>query len=235
MRRFEPGGKAFSPTIPLNGVSSEGFSIAAGKDGRVVAGFLRGKLFWKQSNDGGKTFGDNQEIDPAYLPCPCCTTSLAFGKDGTLALLYREATNNHRDIFAVLEKDGKRTRVPVSRTLWEIDQCPMTYFKIAPAGDGFVAAWPTRGLVYFTRFSSEGKVWPHGEIKVGGRSGMRSSIFALAGANDTTLIGWKDDEKLHWRIFDAAGKPIGDEKEAPGAGPQAGGVVDKKGGFVLFP
>ena len=64
---------------------------------------------------------------------------------------------------------------------------------------------------------------------------MRSSLFALPGKNGTTLVAWKSDAKLHWKIFDSAGKIIGEESEVPGAGPQSGGVVDQNGNFILFP
>ena len=232
---LEPGAKEFAPMTHLVELPSEGFSIVAGKGPSVTAAYLRGKLYWKHSTDDGKTFSPDSEINKDYLPCSCCTTSLVVGRDGTLAVLYREATDNRRDIYAVLSKDGKESRVRISQTLWEINACPMTYFRIMPAGDGFVAAWPTRGEVYFARFSSTGKLWEPGEIKVGGKTAMRSSVFALAGANDTTLVAWKSDDKLHWRIFDATGKPIGQEAESPGPGSQAGGVVDKQGGYVLFP
>ena len=221
--------------MAVTGQSGEGFSIAAGKDGNVAVAYLRHELYWKQSTDDGKAFTANAQVDTDYLPCNCCTTSLAFGKDGTLALLYREASANRRDIFAVLTKDGKHTRVPISRTLWELSACPMTYYKIAPAGEGFVAAWPTRGEAYFTHISSTGKMWAPGEIKVGGKTGMRSSVFAIAGKDDATLVAWKNENTLHWRIYDAAGKPLGEESTAAGAGAQSGGVADQNGNFILFP
>jgi hypothetical protein len=236
MATLEPGAKDFSPTINLNGTPSEGFSIAAAGNS-VTAAFLSGKLFWKQSNDGGKTFSPNQEINPAILPCECCTTSLAVAKDGTLALLYRDNTNNNRDMFVVLYKNGKQSRTRISQTLWNINACPMTYYKIVPTmtGDGFVAAWPTKGEAYFTRITTTGEIWPAGEIKVGGKTGMRSSVFALAGANDSTLIAWKDGETLHYRIYDSSGKPTTDELTAPGSGSLAAGITTQSGDFLLFP
>ena len=62
--------------------------------GTVTACWLSGKLYANVSHDGGKTFGPKVEINPAYDPCNCCTTSAAFGADGKLAVLYREETNN---------------------------------------------------------------------------------------------------------------------------------------------
>jgi hypothetical protein len=232
---LEPGAKTFDLMKSLNGVPSQGFSIVAGKAGDVTAAYLQGKLLWMHSTDGGKSFARPTEINKDYLPCPCCTTSLAVGKDGTLALLYREATDNKRDMYVVLSKNGQQKRTMLSRTLWKIDSCPMTYFSIRPAGDGFVAAWPTRGQAYFTRISIDGKIWPPGEIKVGGKTWMRSTLIALPGADDTTLIAWKSDEKLHWKIYDANGKPITEESQIPSPGPQAGAVVDRDGNFILFP
>jgi hypothetical protein len=111
----------------------------------------------------------------------------------------------------------------------------MTYFSIRPAPDGFVAAWPTKSQAYFARISLDGKLWPPGEIKVGGKTWMRSTLIALPGSGGSTLVAWKSDEKLHWKIYDANGKPITEESQIPSPGPQAGAVVDRDGNFILFP
>src|SRR6266496_6039274 len=97
-----PGAKAFSPVRNLNRKPSEGFSLAADERGNVSACFLSGKLFTMLSHDNGQTFSRYAEPNPAWDPCNCCTTAAAYGADGKLAVLYREETNNERDMFVVL-------------------------------------------------------------------------------------------------------------------------------------
>src|SRR5262245_1912263 len=77
-----PGAKAFSPVRNLNRKPSEGFSLAADGLGSVAACFLSGKLFAMVSRDNAETFGASAEINSAWNPCDCCTTSAAYGKDG---------------------------------------------------------------------------------------------------------------------------------------------------------
>jgi hypothetical protein len=96
-----PGAKAFSPVRNLNRQPSEGFSVAADQRGSVSVAFLSGKLFYMVSHDNGETFTARRELDPTFNPCDCCTTSMAYGPDGKLALLYREETNNERDMYLV--------------------------------------------------------------------------------------------------------------------------------------
>src|SRR5438876_2323800 len=163
-----PGANAFSPVRNLNRKPSEGFSLAADERGNVTACFLSGKLFTMVSHDNGQTFGEYAEPNPAWDPCNCCTTAAAYGADGKLAVLYREETNNERDMFVVLSDqrgNNKPLRTRVSGTPWKLNGCPMTYFTITRTDTGYVAAWPTKGQVYFARLDKAGAVLPPGEIR----------------------------------------------------------------------
>src|SRR6266516_2277640 len=163
-----PGARAFSPVRNVNRKPSEGFSLAADERGNVSACFLSGKLFTMVSHDNGETFSEYAEPNPAWDPCNCCTTAAAYGVDGELAVLYREETKNERDMFVVLwdQRAGtKPLRTRISGTPWKLEGCPMTYFTISRAGDGFVAAWPTKGQVYWARLDKDGAVLPPGEIR----------------------------------------------------------------------
>lgn len=230
-----PGARAFTPVRSLNGRPSEGFSLAADENGNVAATWLADKLFVNFSHDAGKTFTPNAEINRAYDPCNCCTTRGAYGADGNLAVLYREETNNQRDMYVVmLTKDGRESRNRISATLWNINACPMTYFAISPTKDGYVAAWPTKSEIYFTRLDKAGKVLPPGEVKTPGRSGMRTGVVALGASDGSTLIAWRHQDEVGWQLYGEDGQPQGAPGSMKSAGKGAAGVVDTKGRFLLF-
>src|SRR5262249_57102013 len=145
-RSLDPGSPVLSPVRNIIRKLSEGFSLAADEKGNVTACWLSDRLYANVSHDNGETFAPFVELDPRYNPCNCCTTSAAYGEDGRLAVLYREETDNNRDMYLVLwdQERGRMSRKPVSRTPWKIDACPMTYYTISPARGGYLAVWPTR-------------------------------------------------------------------------------------------
>lgn len=233
---LEPGAKAFSPVRNINNKPSEGFSFAADDKGNVTACWLSDKLFANVSHDNGKTFSPNVEINPAYDPCNCCTTSAAYGTDGKLAVLYREETKNERDMYLVLwdQERSQTSRTGVSSTLWKIDGCPMSAYTITRKQDGFVAVWPTRDEVYFARLDGKGNQLPPGETKTPGKSGMRTGMLALCAPDGSTLVAWKKDDRISWQLYDAKGKPSGSPGSAKSFGNGVAGVVDEDGHFILF-
>ena len=111
----------------------------------------------------------------------------------------------------------------------------MTYFTITRADTGYVAAWPTKGQVYFARLDSDGAVLPPGEIRTPGTSGMRSGIVALSASDGQTLVGWKNMDVLGWQRYDAKGQPQGEPGSTPSPGGGAAGVALKDGNFLVFP
>jgi hypothetical protein len=233
---LDPGAKTFEPVRNINGMPSEGFSLAADDKGTVTACWLSGKLYANVSLDDGKTFGPRVEINPAYDPCNCCTTSSAVGANGKLAVLYREETNNDRDMYLVLwdQSRNEEARTRVSTTLWKIDACPMTYYSVSRNQDGFTAVWPTRGDIYFARLDGKGNLLPPGEIKTPGKSGMRTGMLALNGPKGSTLVAWRLDDCVKWQLYDAGGQPSGSVGSAESAGTGVAGVVDRSGHFILF-
>ncbi len=233
-----PDAKTFTPTRNLNRKPSEGFSVAAGPNGAVTASFLSGKLYSMSSRDNGETFSPYAEINPEWNPCDCCTTAATYGSDGKLAVLYREETGNDRDIYLALLDQRSRSlpiRKRVSTTAWHVNACPMTYFTITPIDTGYVAAWPTKGQVYFARLDKDGNVLPPGEIKTPGSSGMRTGVVALSAKDGTALVAWKNKETLGWQLYDAKGQPQGDPGSEKSTGNGAAGVALSNGDFVLFP
>ncbi len=233
---LEAGTTGFAPVRNINRKPSEGFSLAADDKGNVTACWLSGKLYANVSHDDGKTFGRQVEIAPSFDPCNCCTTSAAYGAGGMLAVLYREETNNERDMFLVLwDQDHSHvSRTRISSTLWKIDGCPMTYYAISRNEGGFVAVWPTRGQVYFARLDGKGNVLLPGEIKTPGRAGMRTGMLTLTTPKGSSLVAWRQDDCVKWQLYDAKGRSSGSVGSLRSAGKSVAGVVDKRGHFILF-
>jgi hypothetical protein len=232
-----PGASEFTPTRNLNRKPSEGFSLAADSQGSVSACFLSDKLFAEVSHDNGATFTASAEPNPVWDPCNCCTTSTAYGPDGKLAVLYREETNNERDMYVVLwdqKPGGELSRKRVSSTLWKVEGCPMTYFNITPTRSGYVAAWPTKGEIYFARLDKDGTVVAPGEIKTPGSNGMRTGVLALGAKDGASLVAWKKNNILGWQLYDAEGKAVENTGSAASSGNGAAGVVLPTGKFLLF-
>ena len=177
--RLLPTEKSFSPLKNLNQTPSEGFSLAVGDAGTVTAVWMADKLFANISHNGGDTFAPTIEIDPSLDPCNCCTTSSVYGADGRLAILYREETNNQRDMYLALwdQTQNRVSKTRVSATPWKIDSCPMTYYSVILSGTGFAAAWPTMGQIYFAKLDADGSPIGPVEIETPGKNGMRSGIL----------------------------------------------------------
>lgn len=230
-----PPAKAFTSVRSLNGRPSEGFSLAADEKSNVAATWLAGKMYANFSHDGGRTFTANVEIDPAFDPCDCCTTRAAYAPNGDLAVLYREETNNDRDIYLVLIKqDGSKKRTRISRTPWKLNGCPMTYYSISPTKNGYVAAWPTKGDIYFARLDKDGNLLSPGEIKTPGRSGMRTGVVALSAKDGTTLITWRQQDEIAWQLYDEHGAAQGSPGSVKSPGKGAAAILDLSGHFLIF-
>jgi hypothetical protein len=234
--RLEPGSTGFSPVRNLNHKPSEGFSLAADDKGNVTACWLSDKLYANISHDNGESFAPFVEIDKHYNPCNCCTTSAAYGDDGRLGILYREETNNERDMYLVLwdQEKGRTSRTRISRTLWKVDACPMSYYTVARERGGFVAVWPTMGRIYFARLDGKGDAVGQAEIETPGLTGMRTGMLTLSAPDGDTLVAWKKDDKIGWQLYSAGGRPLGSPGSIKSAGNGVAGVVDNAGRFILF-
>jgi hypothetical protein len=112
----------------------------------------------------------------------------------------------------------------------------MTYYSIARAANGYVAAWPTGESyeIYFARIDPKGNVLSPGEIKTPGRAGHRTGVLVLAAPDGSVCVAWVKDGQLGWQAYDAKGQPSGSPGSAQTNGNGVAGVVTKDGRFVLF-
>lgn len=233
----QPDEDSFAPLRNINHKPSEGFSLAVRDDGLLTIVWMADKLYANISTNSGRTFEPAVEIDPEFDPCNCCTTSSIYGADGSLAILYREETNNDRDMYLALwnQQSGAKTRTRISSTLWHLDACPMTYYSIARNGNGYTAAWPTRGKIYLAGIDGRGHVQAPGEISTAGTSGNRTGVLALPTASGHRLAIWKHEGQLGWQAFDSAGKSSQPADSIASAGAGAAAVVTADGHIVLLP
>jgi hypothetical protein len=225
--------QSFSPLKNLNHMPSEGFSLAAGPNGKVGAFFIAGKVYGMLSSDGGNTFSAPAELSTALLPCECCTTKATVGPNGSFAIFYRDKTGTTRDMyFASLSSSGQVTKERVSATPWPINSCPMTYYSIEPAKSGYVVAWPTKEAVYFGHLNAQGKLQAPGEVKTTGSHGMRTGLMALEAPNGHVLVAWNNNNTLGWQEYDETSLGVG----APGSAKTSGNglaMFSVKDGFVV--
>lgn len=231
-----PGATEFEPVRNLNHRPSEGFSLAIGTNGALAAVWMAEKLFVTISSDGGKTFGAIIAIDPSLDPCNCCTTSAVYAADGRIALLYREETDNQRDMYLAFwdPSTNKASKKRISTTSWKIDSCPMTYYSLLRSNDGFIATWPTKGDVYFARLATDGSLKAPKEVKTEGQSGMRTGVIGLPVSDEQTFVAWKKDERVGWQLFDARGATLGLPRYLQSAGSGVAVTTTKSGDIVLF-
>ena len=112
----------------------------------------------------------------------------------------------------------------------------MTYYSIARAANGYVAAWPTGGSyeIYFARIDQKGNLLPPGEIKTPGRAWHRTGVLALAASDGSACVAWAKDGQLGWQVYDEKGLPSGRSGTAKSNGNGVAGAVTKDGRFVLF-
>jgi hypothetical protein len=232
--RLETKTSAFTPTRNLNHLPSDGFSLAANERGQVAVIYMTGKVNLLTSRDDGETFAAPREIAEAD-PCECCASRAVFGASGSLFMFYRDKAENVRDMFVITDaptaKDFTRNRL--STKPWQIAGCPMTGESLTRAGNGFVAAWETKGQVSFARLDASGKVSGTPEIEVAPRGKFP---IALENGASTVCVSWKEGTQLRWRLFDRDNRPLGELGSAPApSGDRHAGVVTRAGDFVLFP
>lgn len=171
------GGRSFEPAMFVNddafgtpashtfqdlAVSADGTIHVSWIDGRVRAaaqtddatpaghaghgsGMPGSEIRVAASHDGGRTFGAGVVVHRDA--CPCCRTSLAVSGDSAVAVAFRSATDNIRDMMVVRSRDGGRTfgePVRVHADGWLIDGCPHAGGSLAfDANGGLHIAWYT--------------------------------------------------------------------------------------------
>lgn len=204
--------------------------------GPVVAADRRGNVFvfWHAgavedaeravylttSRDGGTTFEPARPVSSsAEGACACCGLAATSDAAGAIYVSYRGAGDNLRRGQRLLTStDHGRTFSDRLVQPWELGACPVSTTNLFAGPDGLTAAWETAGQVYFADVDRlDAVLAPPGKARF-----RRKNPAVAVNRRGETLLAWGDGPgfifggSLHWQVFDAAGRPVGE----PGGGPR---------------
>lgn len=184
----------------------------------------RRSVYLTVSRDGGTTFGPARRVSPATEgACACCGLAAMADPEGAVHVSYRGAGDNVRRGQRLLTSTD-RGRSFTDRLVhpWELEACPVSTTNLFAGPHGLTAAWETRGQVHFADVDRiEAVRAPPGKARF-----RRKNPVVAVNARGDTLLAWGDGPgfsfggSLHWQVFHAAGRPLGE----PGGG--AGTIID---------
>ncbi len=249
--RSLPPGDGFEPQRTLwqeaDGSFEAAPTVAADESGNVFVFWHAGgaedaerAVHAVASRDGGATFDPVRRVSKTGEgACGCCNLAALAAPSRGIHVSYRSARGNvQRDQRLLISGDAGRTFEDRPIHPWEIGACPVTTTTLSAAPDAVRVAWETAGQVYFAPVDRlDQPTSPAGEA----RFRRKNPVIAVNGRGNT-LLAWGDGPglraggTLHWRIFDAAGRPTrhgGDGTTVPsGSAPAA--VVRPDGSFLLL-
>lgn len=227
---FEPQRNLMRRTLGLDG----GGTIASDLAGNVyvawhAVGLSRGarpraptefldevhrRVWIAHSGDNGKTFSWEVPASSNLKgACACCGMRGLVDGRGTLYLLYRSATERiHRDTYLLVSQDKGRSFKSFQLHPWEINACPMSSFALAQEPKEVLAAWETKGQIYFTRIQPE-TLRISRPISLPGPGGNRKHpAIAVNNREEFILVwtegtGWGRGGDLVWQVFNQFGQP----------------------------
>ncbi len=231
-----------------------GGTVAADREGNVYVawhgrtedagpGEAHRRMWVARSPDEGATFAAEE---PAFATptgaCGCCGTRSLADREGAIYLLYRAAGEGvDRDMYLIRSGDrgAHFNGVPLDR--WRAQVCPMSSAALADSDAGVLAAWETKGQVYFSRLDPRTHR-PSPPVAPAGGTGNRKHPAVAANARGETILvwtegtGWQKGGSLAWQVFDRDGRPAGAVGRIDGGVPVwglAAVVARPDGGFVI--
>jgi hypothetical protein len=134
-------------------------ALAARPDGLLYSAWLddragKKELYGSFSSDDGVTWSKN--ILVYALPdgpiCQCCHPTVAFGPNGDLEVMWRNAVDGSRDMYLASSRDGGKTFSKAEKLgtgTWKLNACPMDGGGLAFTPEGkIVTAWRRENKVY---------------------------------------------------------------------------------------
>jgi hypothetical protein len=182
------------------------------------------RLVWVAvSKDDGKTFAREK---PAYAEptgaCGCCGMRAFADHKGTVYVLYRSATEQvHRDMYLLTSTNKAARFKGVDLHPWKIETCPMSSAAFAEGPAGVLAAWETKGQVFYTRIDPATGKHSKSIAAPGHAHGRKHPVVAANAKGEAILVwteglGWNRGGSVAWQVYDKSGKPTKDKGHAEG-------------------
>jgi len=201
--RLNDEGLAFEPERDVMTFSSGldgGGSVAADPDGNVYVAWhghateaaeseADRAVFLAISTNEGQAFAREQKVNPEPTgACGCCGLKAFAGADRNLYLLYRAARGGtERDAILLASNDNGKIFRSVYDHPWKLTTCPMSSAWLGADGaKRTVAAWETKGQVWFTMLDSHSAQVREPVAPSGG--GGRKHPVAVANRYGETLL-----------------------------------------------
>ena len=201
--RLNDAGTAFEPQRNLitwaKGLDGGG-SVAADKKGDVYVtwhAMANAKdeagraVFIAISNDNGKTFAREKQANPDPTgACACCGMRAFVDSNGSLYIVYRAAgESTNRDTMLLVSRDKGRTFQEKLVDKWSINACPMSTYSLEENSGAILAAWETKGRVYYEKINPDTLDFSPPE-SVSGSS--QKHPFLVANTKGQTLLVWTE-------------------------------------------
>lgn len=210
---------------------TDGHSLVSARDGLLAAWVADDSLWVSASVDAGATFQPAEDFGP--LPCECCDTALATTNDGAAFLMYRDRTDNVRDVYLrqvrPIAATGRRLRLDSDE--WRFDACPMSGMSLAAHDGGLYATWEHKGQILLSDIDT-GR-WSRRPPIVVSTSGR----YPVVGSDGQSLIvAWKERKDLVWRLYDGKTLQFREgSRERSSSSNRPSVVAPPGGGYVLVP
>ena len=104
--------------------------------------------------------------------------------------------------------------------------CVMSSAAISEGASSLLAAWETKGQIYFSKIDPS-SLRPAAPIEAPGAAGKRKHPAIAANAAGETIVawtngmGWMKGGVVEWQVFDKSGAPTAEKGKADGVPPNS--------------